>query len=308
MTLLVKPDEVDPAPLVAALGRHLAGREVRLYPQVGRRDDIVYALVHAPPPGLLGSLPNLRAVFSLWAGIDHLASEPRLPKVPVVRMVDRGMTATMTAHVVQQVLAFHGRRALYAERQRRRQWLKGPLTAPFDRRVGILGLGTLGRDAARKLAALGFDVAGWSRGPKRIAGMSCLSGAAGLARIARRSEILVCLLPLTAETEGMLNARLFALLPRGAFVINCARGGHLVEADLLDALASGQLAGAALDVMAEEPPAPDHPFWDHPAIVLTPHAAAFSTPETAAEAVAANIARIERGEAPHGVVDFARGY
>lgn len=308
MTLLFKRDMLDPEPLLAALAKKMPEREVRVFPDVEPRADIDYALVYEPPPGLLASLPNLKAIFSLWAGIDHMASDPELPPVPVIRMVERSMTATMTTHVVQQVLDLHTQAAVYRAQQAERHWEQSKLTAPWDRRVGVLGLGSLGRDAAEKLVELRFDVAGWSRSPKEIEGISCYHGKEGLAEFLARTDILVCLLPLTGATQGILNAEHFARLPRGACIVNCARGGHLVEADLLSVLDTGQLSGAALDVFNEEPLPKDHPFWGHPKIVVTPHIAAFSVPETAVESVVANIDRMEKGEPPLYAVDFDRGY
>jgi len=308
MALLFKCGHTDPAPWLAALAEQLPEQKVRVFPEVGARAAIDYALVYAPPPGLLASLPNLKAIFSLWAGIDHLASDPELPPVPVIRMVERSMTATMTAHVVQQVLDLHTQALDYRAQQVARLWRQRDLKAPWERRVGILGLGVLARDAAEKLAALGFDVAGWSRSPKEIAGIACYHGEAGLADFLARSDILVCLLPMTAATRGILDRSLFARLPKGAALVNCARGGHLVEDDLLAALESGQISAAALDVFNEEPLPPDHPFWVHPRVVVTPHVAAFSVPATAIESVAANIRRMAAGEAPLYVVDFERGY
>ncbi len=308
MTLLFKCDTSDSEPWLAALTKQMPEREVRVFPDVEPSGAIEYALVYQPPPGLLASLPNLKAVFSLWAGIDHMASDPELPPVPVIRMVERGMTASMTVHVVQQVLDIHAKAAMYRAQQAERHWEQGVVTAPWDQRVGILGLGSLGRDAAEKLAELRFDVAGWSRSPKQIEGIACYHGDAGLAKFLARTDILVCLLPLTAATDGILKAKHFAGLPRGASIVNCARGGHLVDADLLAALDTGQLGGAALDVFNEEPLPQDHPFWSHPKIVVTPHIAAVTMPETAVESVAANIERIENGEPPHGIVDFDRGY
>jgi glyoxylate/hydroxypyruvate reductase A len=308
MTLLFKRDMDDPEPLLAMLAKKMPEREVRIFPDVEPIADIEYALVYEPPPGLLASLPNLKAIFSLWAGIDHMASDPKLPPVPVIRMVDRCMTATMTVHVVQQVLDLHTQSAIYRTQQAERHWEEAELTAPWNRRVGFLGLGSLGRDAAEKLVELRFDVAGWSRTPKEIEGMSCYHGKDGLADFLAGTDILVCLLPITGETEGILNAENFAHLPRGASIINCARGGHLVEADLLAALDAGQLSGAALDVFNEEPLLDDHPFWGHPKIVVTPHIAAFSAPETSVKLVVENIERIETGEPPLYAVDFDRGY
>ncbi len=308
MTLLFKRDPDDPEPLLATLAKEMPEREVRIFPDVEPIADIEFALVYEPPPGLLASLPNLKAIFSLWAGVDHMASDPELPPVPVIRMVDRCMIATMTAHVVQQVLDLHTHAAVYRSQQAERRWEGADLTAPWDRRVGILGLGSLGREAAEKLAELRFDVAGWSRSPKEIEGITCFHGKEGLAEILARTDILVCLLPLTGETEGILNAENFAHLPRGASIVNCARGGHLVEADLLAALDAGQLGGAALDVFNEEPLPDDHPFWGHPKIAVTPHIAAFSAPETVVELVVANIERIEAGKPPLYAVDFKLGY
>ncbi len=308
MALLFKCDHTDLAPWLAALAEQLPEQEVRVFPEVGDRAAIDYALVHAPPPGLLASLPNLKAIFSQWAGIDHLASDPELPRVPVIRMVERSMTATMTAHVVQQVLDLHTQALDYRAQQAARVWRQRDLKAPWERRVGLLGLGVLARDAAEKLAALGFEVAGWSRSPKEIAGIACYRGEAGLTAFLARSDILVCLLPMTEATRGILDRALFARLPKGAALVNCARGGHLVEEDLLAALETGQISAAALDVFNEEPLPPEHPFWAHPRVVVTPHVAAFSVPATAIESVAGNIHRMEAGEAPLYTVDFGRGY
>ena len=308
VTLLFKCDHTEPGPWLAALDEQLPEHEVRVFPGVGRREDIDYALVFAPPPGLLASLPNLRAIFSMWAGVDHLASDPELPEVPVIRMVERCMTASMTAHVVQQVLDLHTQALDYRAQQAAGIWRQREFTAPWQRRVGILGLGTLGGDAAEKLAMLRFDVAGWSRSPKEIAAIACYHGEEGLAKFLARTDILVCLLPMTEATRGILNLSLFSRLPHGAALVNCARGGHLVEDDLLAALERGQISAAALDVFNEEPLPPEHPFWGHPRIVVTPHVAAFSVPATAIESVAANIRRMDAGEDPLHVVDFERGY
>jgi glyoxylate/hydroxypyruvate reductase A len=177
-----------------------------------------------------------------------------------------------------------------------------------ERPVGILGFGTLGQDAGRKLKALGFPVAGWSRSPKAIAGFETFAGPDGLDALLARSEILVCLLPLTPETGGILNARNFALLPRGAGIVNAGRGGHLVEDDLIPALDSGQLSGAVLDVFREEPLPPAHRFWLHPRIIVTPHIAAETHPPTAAAIIGEAIRRFEAGQPIANIVDLQRGY
>ncbi len=297
-----------PEPWLQALANQMPDREIRVFPDIGSREDIEYALVYEPPPGLMKSLPNLKVIFSLWVGIDHLTKDPELPKVPVVRMAERCMTASMTEHVVQQVLNLHKHCLDYRAQQAKQHWQQLELKAAWDRNVGVMGLGILGRDAAEKLAALGFNAAGWSRTQKEIPDIDCYHGSEGLSPFLARTHILVCLLPLTDATRGILNKQLFEQLPRGASIINCARGGHLIEADLLQAFDDGQLAGAALDVFNQEPLPTGHPFWDHPLIVVTPHIAAFSLPKTAVDSVVDNINRIEAGQAPLNAVNFERGY
>ena len=283
--------------------------DLRVWPEAGDPADIDYALVWAPPPGALKRFPNLKVIFSVGAGIDHLKSDPELPtNVPVVRMVEPGLTAGMSEFVVMSVLYHHRFMLDYAEQRQRRHWAEISQVSTGRRRVGIMGLGVLGRDAAEKLRPFGFPLAGWSRTAKDVPGVTCYYGEEGLRSFLAASDILVCLLPLTRDTEGILKAETFAALPRGAAVINVARGGHLVEAELIPALDSGQLSGATLDVFREEPLPADHPFWRHPRIVVTPHVAAMTIPETAARAVFANIRRFEAGEALTDVVDFARGY
>ncbi|MDH3472381.1 MAG: glyoxylate/hydroxypyruvate reductase A [Rhodospirillales bacterium] len=309
MALLFKSD-VDRADAWSeALNKYSPELEVRVWPEEGAAEEIDYALVWKPPRGLLAGFPNLKAIFSLGAGIDHLASDPELPAgVPVVRMVEPGLTAGMTEYVAMSVLLHHRRMLDYAAAQRDKMWavLETPLAG--SRRVGIMGLGVLGTDAAETLAGLGFDVAGWSRSPKQVPGVESFHGAEGLQPFLARSEILVCLLPLTPETRGILDSKTMAMLPEGAVLINAARGEMLVEDDLLRALGSGQIAGASLDVFNYEPPVPDHPFWEHPRIVMTPHCASITVPDTGARMVAENIRRLESGQSLEHVVDLAKGY
>jgi glyoxylate/hydroxypyruvate reductase A len=214
----------------------------------------------------------------------------------------------MSEYVVLQVLRLHRRDLVYRDQQQAGVWCELDQRNAAERRVGILGLGELGRDAAKKLKELGFDVAGWSRSDKSIPGVEGFAGATGLPRLLGRSEILVCLLPLTRETEGILNAGTLALLPKGAALVNAARGAHLVEEDLLAALASGQISAAVLDVFREEPLSADHPFWHHPRVVVTPHVAAFTNPTTAAPIIIDNIRRFEAGRPLLNRIDPARGY
>src|SRR5438132_3737084 len=218
------------------------------------------------------------------------------------------MASAISEYVVLQVVRLHRGDLDYRAQQERKDWRELDQKNAADRRVGILGFGELGQDAATKLSALGFDVAGWSRSAKTAAGIATYAGAAGLPELLGRSEILVCLLPLTAETEGILNARTLALLPPGAALVNAARGAHLAEEDLLAALASGQLSGAVLDVFRDEPLPAGHPFWHHPRIVVTPHVAAFTNPATAAPIILDNIRRFGAGRPLLNQVDPARGY
>lgn len=309
MALLFKSD-TDRADLwQAALLKHMPDLEIRIWPEVGDPADIEYALVWHPPKGELAKLHNLQAIFSMGAGIDHLASDPDLPKdVPVVRMVDESLTLGMTEFVVMSVLRHHRRVQDYEAQQRQKLWqqLDTPLAA--DRKVGILGLGVLGADSARTLAYLGFDVAGWSRSPKDLPGVESFSGAEGLQNFLKRTEILVCLLPLTDSTKGILNTENLSLLPRGAALINVARGAHMVPEDVLAALESGQLAAATLDVFPEEPLPADSPFWEHPRVLVIPHCASITMPTTAAAKIVEGIETLRKGGALENVVDFEKGY
>ena len=309
MALLFRSTVDSAARWRAQLTRLTQELEVRVWPEIGDPAAIDYALVWRPEPGFLASLPNLKLILSLGAGVDHLLGDPRLPlHLPILRLVDPHMTDAMSEYVVLQVLRLHRRDLDYRNQQGAGVWRELDQQNAGQRRVGILGLGELGQDAAKKLKALGFDVAGWSRSEKAVEGVRSYAGAAGLAPLLGRSEIIVCLLPLTAETEGILNKRTLALLPKGAALVNAARGAQLVEEDLLAALASGQISAAVLDVFREEPLPVDHSFWHHPRVVVTPHIAAFTNPATASPIILDNIRRFEEGRPLLNRVDPARGY
>jgi len=309
MALLFRSSVDSEARWKPQLGRLMPELEVRVWPDVGNPADIDYALVWRPEPGLLASLPNLKLILSLGAGVDHILCDPLLPHdVPIVRLVDPYMTDAMSEYVVLQVLRLHRQDLDYRAQQEAAEWRELEQKNAVARRVGILGAGALGQDAGHKLKGLGFDVALWSRSERTVEGLASYAGAAGLPALLGRSEILVCLLPLTAETEGILNTSTFTLLPKGAAVINAARGGHLVEEDLLGALASGRLSAAVLDVFREEPLPADHPFWRHPRIIVTPHIAAATHPQTAAPIILDNIRRCEEGRPLLNRIDPAQGY
>jgi glyoxylate/hydroxypyruvate reductase len=281
--------------------------DFRIWPEVGDPAAIDLALVWQPPPGELARYPNLRAILSLGAGIDGLLAQQGLPDVPIARMVDPSFTRTMTEYVVLATLRHHRQFDHFEREQRAARWSYAFPPQAADRRVGVMGLGVLGSAAAASLAAHGFPVAGWSREAKEL-GIESFAGRAGLPAFLARTDILVCLLPLTRDTAGILNAATFAGLPRGAYLINVARGAHLVEADLIAALDSGELAGATLDVFREEPLPAANPLWRHPKVLITPHIASYASPLTAAEGVAANIRRARAGQPLLHQVDRARGY
>ncbi len=309
MALIIKTDIERGESWHRAFRELLPDMEVRDWSDPGDPDAIEFALVWQPPRGALRGFPNLKAIFSIGAGIDHLSSDPELPEgVPIVRMVEPGLTAGMVEFVVMSALYHHRFMLDYALQQRSKTWREIEQIPTTRRRVGILGLGVLGGACADKLLDFGFPVAGWSRRPKDLPGVESFHGADGLTPFLKRSDILVCLLPLTPETEGILNAETLAALPRGAALISVGRGKHTFEADLLAALDSGQLGGATLDVFRDEPLPPDSPFWTHPRVVVTPHIASMTIAETAAEAVAANIRRIQAGQAPEHIVNLKRGY
>lgn len=309
MTLIIKPDLEHTRSWNDVFNEVMPERECRDWASPGDIADIEYAFVWAPEPGALRSFPNLKCIFSIGAGVDHLLKDPDLPDgVPIVRMVEPELTQGMTEYVTMHVLRCHREVPALEQQQRDRVWheLIAP-TAPI-RKVGLLGFGVLGQDSARVLHALNFDLASWSRTPKQVEGVQSFHGPEGLDPFLARTEILVCLLPLTAETEGILDRSLLAKLPRGAWLINAGRGGHQVEDDILEALDSGQLSGAVLDVFRTEPLPADSPFWSHPKVTLTPHIASVTQQRSAIEQVVANIRRIEGGEAPLNTVDRALGY
>src|SRR5215510_11668291 len=289
-------------------------RPIRIWPhQIERADEVAYACAWRAPPGALTEFTNLKAIFSLGAGVDHLLGDPTLPAVPIVRIVDPDLTRRMTEYVVLHVLLHHRRVRLYEQQQRQRIWHEHHQPAAGEVTVGVMGLGVLGRDAGAMLHRLGFQVAGWSRTGSPLAGIETFHGAAGLDAFLARTDILVCLLPLTPATQGILNLPLLHKLKRdgalgGAYLINAGRGGLQVDADILAALDQGLIAGASLDVFPTEPLPPESPLWAHPNITLTPHNAAESDPRALTANVLTQIARFERGEPLDHVIDRGRGY
>ena len=293
----------------------LAKAPMKLNARVHGRDDyapadVDYVLSFRPPPGLLKSLANLKAVFSLGAGVDGFLADPDYPKhVPLVRFVDPQLSIEMAQYVVMHTLIFHRHQDVFDAAQKERKWRQMMLPRPTDQtRIGILGFGEIGQLTGERLRDLGFPVAGWSRGRKRLDGIESFAGEKEFVAFLGRTDILICLLPLTPDTRGILSMKTFAALPEGAFIINVARGGHLIENDLIAALDSGHLAGAALDVFQTEPLPEDSPLWIHPKVRVTPHVAAISDPTITVNMVLSGIARAEKGEPLENMVDIARGY
>jgi glyoxylate/hydroxypyruvate reductase A len=269
-------------------------------------ESIDVALVATPPKGVLKKLGGVKLIQSLWMGVEGLLADPDYPKgVPLARLVDPGMVAAMSETVLAHVLDWHRRHNQYRDQQRERKWLRLGQYMAADRTVGLLGLGELGTDAAGKLLALGFRVSGWSRRPKEVPGVRCYTD---LAAMLPECNALVCLLPLTAQTRGILNEKMFsALKPKGC-LINVARGGHVVMKDLIGALDSGHLSHAYLDVFEPEPLPKDDPLWAHPKVSITPHTAALTEPRTAVPKIVENVERARRGQPPLNRVDFDAGY
>jgi len=283
--------------------------EIRIWPDVGDAEEVDIAVVAKPPPGELKRYPNLKAVLSLWAGVDGLLADPDFPtEIPLVRMDEPGLSEGMGEYVLYNALKYHLRDHLYRAQQQSGDWTPQERLVARHRTVGVLGLGVIGRYVCETLAAAGFNVAGWSRSSKSLPGIACLHGPSGLQTLLAQSEILVGLLPMTEETEGILNRSLFDRLPRGAFLINAGRGPHLNEPDLLAALDTGQIAHATLDVFETEPLPAEHPFWTHPHIDVTPHIASITQVDTGVAALLRTIGKVRRGEPLDNVVDPARGY
>lgn len=257
-------------------------------------EEIDAVVCWSPPIGLLARMPRLRLIQSVGAGTDHITRDTGLPDVPVCRIVDAEMAAGMNAYLAWAVV--HGQRHMgrYIESQRRAAWEEAPIVPPGRHRVGIAGLGVLGQSAAKALSAIGYRVRGWSRSPKSGLpdGIEAFHGDAGRAAFLAGCDTLVCLLPLTEDTQNILNAALFAQLPRGAHLVNAGRGAQLVQDDLLAALDSGQIGSAVLDAFVEEPLPSGHPFWHHPRITVTPHIATRTGPEAIARQTEDNLKRL----------------
>jgi glyoxylate/hydroxypyruvate reductase A len=290
--------------------------DLRVAPDLGRPEDIHYALAWHPQPGLLRTLPNLQLIVSVGAGVDHILKDPDLPDVPMVRFVDPDLTGRMTEYVGLHVLYHHRRMSEFRELQERRVWKYLPEPAAHEVRVGIMGLGVLGAAAVRALGAFGYQLRGWSRSPKTMDGISCYAGLGELDAFLADTDILAVLLPLTPDTRGLLNRRLLAKLSSrgrddrlpGPVLINAGRGGLQVDTEILESLEAGEVYAASLDVFEAEPLPHSSPLWSHPRVVVTPHNAAESAPMAIVRYTLRQMAAHRRGEPPENIVDLKRGY
>ncbi len=280
---------------------------IALSPAVDSRPD--YVIAFKPGVELFAQIEPPRAIFNLGAGVDAMLALPTFPRdVPLYRLEDAGMADEMAEYVTLAVLAAYREQHQYAEAQREGRWAPRPRLSKRGFAVGLLGFGVLGRAVGGALAPFGFPLLAWTRERRSIDGVETFAGAGELASLLARTQVLVVMLPSTPETIGIVNAARLAQLPAGAHLVNVARGNLVVEADLLDALSSGRLASATLDVFRDEPLPPAHPFWHHPRITVTPHVSAITLVAEAAAQVAAKIRALERGERVSGRVDLARGY
>jgi glyoxylate/hydroxypyruvate reductase A len=282
--------------------------DIRIFPEANDLEDIEYLAFIRPDFDIIPPLPNLKAMFSRSAGVEAFINHPKLPKVPLGKIEPSGGDPMMTEYTVMHVLRLHRDLPGYAAAQANREWLRKPIVRPEQRRVGFLGLGLMAKAPALVLKQLGFPVSAWVRSPRQDEEIPIFHGADQLEPFLNQTDIAVCLLPLTKETEGIFCARTFAMMPRGAMVINIGRGGHVVDADLIAALDSGQLAYAALDALKPEPLPPESPLWLHPKITVMPHVARRPTVAQLVTEIAANIRSIEAGGGLLQQIDFATGY
>jgi glyoxylate/hydroxypyruvate reductase len=308
MTFLYKGPPQRGAIWAEQFARKMPEMPFRIWPDVGDAAQVRFLAAWEPPARIEQAFPHLEVLFSVGAGVDQFDFSALPPALKVVRMVEPGLTACMCEYVSWAVLSLHRGIPQYLRQQQGSEWKEHPVRPASSRRVGVMGMGALGRAALAQLRQLGFDCAGWSRSRRSDTGIRSYAGEAELDDFLGATDILVCLLPLTRETRGILSRRVFDALPHGASLVNAARGGHLVQPDLLHALERGQLSAAILDVCDPEPLPQGHPFWNHSRIWLTPHVASATQADTAAEALLHNLRRHEAGLPLKGVVDRAQGY
>ncbi|MGF1528217.1 MAG: 2-hydroxyacid dehydrogenase [Candidatus Competibacterales bacterium] len=291
-----------------ALAQHCPEAQLVVWPDIDDPATVDVVLTWRPPPKAWELFTGIKLIACMGAGVDNLLFDPQRPSVPVVRLVDPTLSDQMVEYVCHEVLHHHRNMADYARLQGEGRWERLPQVPTAERTVGMLGLGAIGGACATRLAQFGFPVVGWSRTPKTLPGVNTHHGAGGFDVVLAKSQILICLLPLTPATQGIINADTLAKLPMGAYLINVGRGGHVKDGDLLAALDGGGIAGATLDVFTEEPLPSEHPYWRHPKVRLTPHIASEPQPEFATPQIADNLRRFINKQPLMNLVDFGQGY
>ena len=306
--VLFRSEYHDPLVWEPALRRHIPDLDFRIWPEVGNAEDIDILLTWSPPEGWQTAFPRLQLVHALAAGVDHLLGQSFPDNVLLARVTESNQIAGLCEYVLGGVLHFHREMHIYRRDQSLRRWDPRPPVPASNRTVGVMGLGNFGGACVRKLASFGFRTRGWNRTPRQLDSVEVFSGQGALEAFAEGCEIVICMLPLTDETRGILSRDFFAQLPKGACLINVGRGAHCIEADLVAALAGGQLGGALIDVMDVEPLPEAHPYWTTPGLILTPHIGTRVNTEAATTLVANNIMRLRAGQPIEGIVDRRRGY
>lgn len=308
MSIVIISDR-DPKAWVQAIKSKHPGINLMLYPEDRNREEVEYALVWNHPRGVFKQYPNLKVIASMGAGVDHILNDPEIPKnANITRIVDTQLATDMAEFVLALVMDHLRNLSSHKGQEQERLWKPQPYSRISELKVGILGMGVLGATVAEKLTATGFKVQGWAKSQKEIKNIPVFTGKEELEDFLAATNILVCLLPLTRSTENILNKELFRKLPKNAFLINVARGKHLVEEDLLEMLDSGHLSGAALDVFRTEPLPEEHPFWQHPKILVTPHIASVTKPSAVVSQVLENYEKMKKGGPLKNVVKREKGY
>ncbi|WP_266204910.1 2-hydroxyacid dehydrogenase [Pontibacter kalidii] len=299
----------DLNPWVKALKAERPELDVRIYPDDQPREDVTFALAWNHPLGAFTEYPNLKCISSLGAGVDHILKDPAIPEpVQITRIKDENLTSDMANFTMALVLNHLRDLHQYKAAEHERNWEPLRYRRNEEVTVGVMGIGTLGTEVARRLSSIGFRVTGWANSPKQLGSIKVYAGAAELDAFLATANVLICLLPLTPETANILNKETFQKLPQNAYVINVARGEHLVDEDLLEMIEAGHLAGASLDVFREEPLPKNHPFWAHPRIHVTPHIASVTNPESAVGQILENYDRLRNGEPLLNLVSRIKGY
>ena len=284
--------------------------DIKVYPDDGDVNEVEFAVVWKHPRGILKKYPNLKAILSLGAGVDHIISDPDLPEgLPIVRLVDKKLTHEMCLHALHWVLHFHSDQYLYRSQQLKRQWIQQSSIQTEDRTIGIMGLGNIGRSIGELLVTQSFNVIGWGANQKSsLTDIKYYFGQDQLSDFLGRTNILINVLPLTSDTTNIITKKELSLLPKDSFIINIGRGGIINEDDLLTLLGEGHIKAAALDVFTQEPLPENNSLWDHPSVYITPHIAGQSNPNSAGQTISENIHRIQKGELPYPIYSRTNGY